>query len=324
MEHPPTPLSRRTVITKLGLGVAGGSAAMFTAGSGATASASDANDPNRGRSGARRGAAETANAAIPSAAGVSYRSYTYGDFHTYAGAPVSVVANFGAYSTDPFVVGLDLPQDAHVVELALWAGATTGVDIRRTNLGEFAWTTVAQATAGSGAGIVFASAPVSPPIPVDNSQHAYGVEVYAHTAATFLTTVRVGYVALGPFHPINPVRVYDSRDATTVPAPLLGGKTRTVSVANASPAFGGQLDVVPPGAQAVTYNLTVTSTVGSGYVGVYPVGGTFSASAINWFASGQTLANAATVALGGDRQVVLQAGGSGSTHVAIDITGYYL
>ena len=321
MEHRSTPLSRRTVIAKLGLGVAAGSAAMLATEAPSGAAATSGDDRNRSRSGGARRAAALA-AAVATTAGTTYRSFTYGDFHTYAGMPVTVIPNFGAYSVDPFVVGLDLPQGARIVELALWAGATTGVDVRETNLGEFAWTTVAQATAGSGAGIVFVSAPVVGPLVVDNGQHAYGIEVYAHTAATFLTTVRVGYVAPGAFHAINPTRVYDSRDGT--PAPLLGGKTHTVSLANATASFGGQANVVPAGASAVAYNLTVTATVGSGYLGVYPAGGSLSASAINWYAAGQTLANAATVALGGDRQVVVQAGGSGSTHLAIDVTGYYL
>ena len=129
-----------------------------------------------------------------------------------------------------------------------------------------------------------------------------------------------GPATAGSLHPITPARVYDSRLSD---GPLLAGAMRTVSVATA--VAGGA--VVPSGAIAVAYNLTITTTLGRGWLGLVPSGAPFgTTSSINWFATGQTLANGGIVKLGGDRQADLWSGGSGgaSTQLIIDITGYYL
>ena len=47
-------------------------------------------------------------------------------------------------------------------------------------------------------------------------------------------------------------------------------------------------------------------------------------SSINWFASGQLLANGLTVTLDNNRQVNVFCGGGGTTDFIIDILGYYL
>jgi hypothetical protein len=125
--------------------------------------------------------------------------------------------------------------------------------------------------------------------------------------------------------PISPTRVYDSR---CTGGPLAKGATRTVSVTtavNSSTCAAGATNVVPAGAKAIAYNLTITQTVNAGNLSIYPAGGSSSASAINWFASGQSLANAATVLISSGRQVTVAAGGTAGsqTHFLIDITGYY-
>jgi hypothetical protein len=124
------------------------------------------------------------------------------------------------------------------------------------------------------------------------------------------------------FYPISPTRVYDSRDVGQA-GPLATGATRTVSVANATAFAGGALNVVPSGAYAVTYNLTAADTTGQGFLAIYPSGGTFKASALNWFVANELVANGGVVTLGGDREVTVQSGG-GSTNFIIDITGYYI
>lgn len=76
---------------------------------------------------------------------------------------------------------------------------------------------------------------------------------------------------------------------------------------------------------AVTYNITVTSTVATGYLAVEGNNTTVSASTINWFGAGQTLANAATVKLNDARVIAVICGGTGATtHFIVDVTGYYL
>jgi len=89
-------------------------------------------------------------------------------------------------------------------------------------------------------------------------------------------------------------------------------------------------DAIPGGARAVSYNLTITGTVGSnGWVAVLPGTSTaVTASTINWYASGQILANGGIIALGtgaAERQITLVVGGlaGSSTNVILDITGYY-
>jgi hypothetical protein len=128
-----------------------------------------------------------------------------------------------------------------------------------------------------------------------------------------------GPATAGALHPITPARVYDSRLSD---GPLMVGATRTVSVASAT--TGGT--VVPTGAIAVALNLTITRTEGRGWLGLVPSGAPFgTTSSINWFATGQILANGGIAKLGGDRQVDVWSGGGGvaSTQFILDITGYF-
>ena len=83
-------------------------------------------------------------------------------------------------------------------------------------------------------------------------------------------------------------------------------------------------NVVPSGAYAITYNLTASDCTNQGFLAIYGKGGTFKASALNWFTTGEVVANGGVVTLGGDRQVTVQAGGGGTTNFLIDITGYYI
>jgi len=133
-----------------------------------------------------------------------------------------------------------------------------------------------------------------------------------------------GPATAGAYTAITPTRVYDSRLAAGA---ISGSQTRLCKVAHGIDLTTGTInayDVVPSGSTAVQYNLTVTSTVGSGYLQVAP--GTASAitsSSINWSATGQILANGLSVKIDTNRQVKVFAGG-GSTQFIIDVLGYYL
>ena len=51
----------------------------------------------------------------------------------------------------------------------------------------------------------------------------------------------------------------------------------------------------------------------------------FTTSSLNWSSSGQSIANGGVVKLAGDREIKVFCGDqTGSTHVIIDITGYYV
>jgi len=132
----------------------------------------------------------------------------------------------------------------------------------------------------------------------------------------------------GALHPIDPRRVYDSRAPQPATGRLASGASRVVSVADARDLATGAVTrpgLVPEGATAITYNITVANTVASGFVAVTPGSSTdFGASSINWSASGSIVANAGLVKLNLDRQVKVFCGGGGSTDFVIDVTGYYL
>ena len=132
--------------------------------------------------------------------------------------------------------------------------------------------------------------------------------------------------AVGAFTAIAAARVFDSRFSTNFPA----GSNRTVSIKDQINVDSGVVtttDIVPAGAKAITANITITNTVGGGFVAVNPGGdAVVKASTVNWSASGQTAANAGVFALNSNREVEVIAGGpaGSSTDALIDVTGYYL
>jgi hypothetical protein len=135
----------------------------------------------------------------------------------------------------------------------------------------------------------------------------------------------------GTFTAITPSRVYDSRSPLPSITPLAAGAARTVSIKDKRDLTTGAVvtaDIVPAGAKAVTANVTVVNTVGSGFLAVNP-GGTVevSAATVNWFAAGQILNNGVNLTINpATREVTVVAGGSGgaATDFVIDVTGYFL
>jgi hypothetical protein len=133
----------------------------------------------------------------------------------------------------------------------------------------------------------------------------------------------------GAFTAITPVRVYDSRwsgVAGVTTGVINPGATREISVADGRDAFGtvDAANAVPAGARAIAYNITVTNTVGGGFLNVTPGGTSSSSSTINWFASGVDLANSAIVGLSTTRRIRVAAGGTGPTNFIVDVAGYWL
>lgn len=140
-----------------------------------------------------------------------------------------------------------------------------------------------------------------------------------------------GPTSAGSFHAIVPARVYDSRKAAPGPQSTLAtGASRTISVADGRDPSTGAVtgaNVVPAGATAIAYNLTVVNTVGTnGFLAVNDGGNTtVTASAINWSAAGLSLANGSVVKLDGSRQITVICGGtSTSCNFIVDVVGYYL
>ena len=174
---------------------------------------------------------------------------------------------------------------------------------------------------------------VDPTVPqwiVDNQQDANHWLVATLSANARVNSVRVGWVP-GPttplsFFPIAPKRAYDLRFIAPL-GPLLNNTNRVVSVANSYVSGTGTLEtsnIIPVGAQAIAYNLTIANTVTSGFLSVNPGdAATPGGSSINWFTSGLSLANGLVVKLDANRQIKVFCGGGGSTDFIIDILGYY-
>jgi Peptidase family M23 len=107
--------------------------------------------------------------------------------------------------------------------------------------------------------------------------------------------------------PVTPSRLLDTR-STPKPAP---GKVQKVTVVG----VGG----VPADATAAQVNLTVTGPKGAGFVTAWPCGKAQpNVSNVN-YSDGQTVANSATVPLGGGQLCVAA---SSAADIIVDVTGY--
>lgn len=131
------------------------------------------------------------------------------------------------------------------------------------------------------------------------------------------------------FHPVGPIRAFDSRQDSFAESGRLGpNETKVIDVTdgydNSGVAIPAQNDVVPSTATAVTYNITVAGATGPNFVAVTAGDATgFTASSINYTA-GPNVANGSTVPVASDQTIKLWGGSnSGSAHVIIDIVGYY-
>ncbi len=130
------------------------------------------------------------------------------------------------------------------------------------------------------------------------------------------------------FVPIDPVRAFDSRVAAYAASGILApNASKVVSVKDGHDFFGNvtTADAVPAHALAVAYNITITGPTGPNFVSVTPGDATsLTTSAIN-FNGTSDLANAGIVNIDSARQLKVWNGiESGSTHIIIDITGYFV
>jgi hypothetical protein len=135
--------------------------------------------------------------------------------------------------------------------------------------------------------------------------------------------VRIGQAGFGPLFVLSqPIRLYDSRTphigGTTRNGPISGGQNRPISI-----EIDNDDQVIEPpatGVRSALINLTITETVGAGFLAVGNPGpeGTRTTSNINWSASGQTLANLAVTPLF-EGNLTIFAGGGGSTNFIVDL-----
>lgn len=149
-----------------------------------------------------------------------------------------------------------------------------------------------------------------------------------HTTAFKAGAVRGNFVVhaagSGAAHLLpEPLRAYDSRTLAT-PSFFAPGETRTVSLLFGQDGTGATKLAVPPGATGAIVTLTVTETVGGGYLKMYSALLTTApaTSVINWKASGQDIATTTTVAVDATSSVKITSGPQ-ATHVVVDVVGYY-
>ncbi|HLY14509.1 MAG TPA: hypothetical protein VKR24_09165 [Candidatus Limnocylindrales bacterium] len=138
--------------------------------------------------------------------------------------------------------------------------------------------------------------------------------------ATFVD--QLGSTTGGTYFPIVPVRVLDTRGTgsgglSDVSGKFISSHARTFQVAN--------LGAIPPGAVAVTGNLTVTRQTKAGYVSLTPTPQNSPTSSTLNFPVGDNRANNVTASLSSTGTLsATYVGGTGSTDLLFDVTGYFL
>jgi hypothetical protein len=125
------------------------------------------------------------------------------------------------------------------------------------------------------------------------------------------------------FVPITPIRLLNTLGGVGLSGKFTANVPRTFQVAGAQ--VGG-VTPIPSNAKAITANLTVTQQNGAGYVSVTPTPTTSPpASTIN-FPVGDNRANNLTTRLSSDGKLsaVYKALSGKTTHLILDVTGYFL
>jgi hypothetical protein len=152
--------------------------------------------------------------------------------------------------------------------------------------------------------------------------HALGARTATLTLTTndaALTTVVYNLACTGQagppplsFFTVAPCRAADTR---TSGGPVAAGAARTFTIT-------GRCSV-PAGAKAVSLNVTVTQPTAAGTVSLFPAGASVSlASTVN-YSAGQTRGNNAIVGLSDLGRLIVRVEPSGSTHVILDVNGYF-
>lgn len=134
-----------------------------------------------------------------------------------------------------------------------------------------------------------------------------------------------GYFLPGPddagYNPMTPVRILDSRVGTAIG---LGGRFKN-GIPRRLTVVGAGGGAIPPGAVAITANLTVVGQTSAGYVSVMTENdATPSTSNLN-VPRGDTRANGLTAKLAaGSIWLVFKGAKDSRTDLILDVTGYYL
>lgn len=303
-------VSRRSVL--LGLGAAAGAAAAISA--------------VPGRAGAAPSAVPAWSPAVPEALGAPVAGLSYIGFDAQAFLPSQPDHRVGG---DVDLTGTKgAPGERVWANIPLPAGSTIyqmNVGYIGTPIAEISQRPITQVTQGKIPNQVFQkSLPPSggPPLtqtenlatPVTLDRESTYTVSFFLLAGSAVFGCSLGYLpptqSFLPFSGGDP-RVLDTR----LPGPLTGKLA------------SGQEKVVPlgfAGARSAVLNLTITETVGSGFVAVFPAGIAWPGnSSINWSASNQNIANGVITAVDANGAIKIR-GGSNPTHVVIDRIGFMI
>ena len=133
----------------------------------------------------------------------------------------------------------------------------------------------------------------------------------AHPSATQPATASGGtYVAL------TPARVVDTRSG-------LGGYTKIAAQSWADVQIAGRGGVPATGVAAVVVQVTSTAATAAGFVSAYPADAARPLASNLNFAAGATTSNLVTVRLSAGGRIDLYNGSGGSTHLIVDVQGYF-
>jgi photosystem II stability/assembly factor-like uncharacterized protein len=160
-------------------------------------------------------------------------------------------------------------------------------------------------------------------VPAASSPGEVGVSLAIQGVGSSVPTASNGYVytSAGPYSPLSPTRICDTRVGATDP-PSYAGQTLPP---------GGQLDVgvvnangdgVPPSATAVVAVITAVHPTSTGYLTVWPTGVARPlASSVNFLAGQTAVANLVEIPLGANGSISIF-NAAGSTDVLVDVEGY--
>lgn len=134
----------------------------------------------------------------------------------------------------------------------------------------------------------------------------------------------------GAYQGTVPTRLLDTREAddATAGEPVAHDHELSLTVTGSHPTSTGTTTTVPDDATAVVLNVTVSDPTQNGHVTVYPQGGDRPVVSNLNFTKGQApVANQVTVKIGDEGNVKIHVATGpvpGTTHVIVDIEGYYL
>jgi hypothetical protein len=119
------------------------------------------------------------------------------------------------------------------------------------------------------------------------------------------------------FYTLTPCRVFDTRELSgpTLGAPLTCGTVQSFAVT-------GRCGV-PPTAKAVSLNLTGTASTAQGNLRLYPTGVFAPLTSTLNYVAGVSRANNAVASLGAGGQISVLCAPSGTTHLVLDVNGYF-